>query len=166
MWLVFYENKTPVRNRSHHANLLKHLPERPFSAPSRVRMARQSLSLAPGTAFVLPPVPVAPGTYFCTSVIGASLGKKSNELHLKRGLTAKDATLYWFIRAPYNVLRPPGRGRGHQFPSQGSGSGHGGIGRQHQRDRRNDRSLRYHANNRSLRLFPTKRRTHVRETQM
>ena len=55
---------------AHHANLLKHLPERPFSAPSRVRMARQSLSLAPGTAFVLPPVPVAPGTYFCTPVIG------------------------------------------------------------------------------------------------
>ena len=58
---------------SHHANLFKPLPARPFSAPSRVRMARQSLSLAPGTAFLLPPVPVAPGTYFCTSVIGASL---------------------------------------------------------------------------------------------
>ena len=93
-------------------------------------MARQSLSLAPGTAFVLPPVPVAPGTYFCTPVIGASLGKKSNELHLKRGLTAKDATLYWFIRALYNVHRPPVRGKGRPVSLRGSGNSQGDIGGQ------------------------------------
>ena len=144
---------------SHHANLFKPLPERPFSAPSRVRMARQSLSLAPGTAFVLPPVPVAPGTYFCTPVIGPSLGKKSNELHLKRGLTAKASRFYWFIiRALYNVHRPPVRGKGRPVSLRGSGNSQGDIGGQRQRETRKDILPHYNTNNRSLLLQQGQRR--------
>ena len=146
-----------IANRESTYNILKHLPERPFSAPSRVRMARQSLSLAPGTACVLPPVPVAPGTYFCTSVIGPGLGNKSNELHLKRGLTAKDLVFCCLIRALYNVHRPPERGTGHQFAPRGSDSSQGDIGGQRQREIRKDISPHNNTNNRSLCVFPIKR---------